>query len=480
MRRLRLALDIAKYFRLTHERPDKMNFESELSGLLAELNRVHRGEISWGDEFEMPDFVTSDTGVQIHFTKVARLSLRNISRLIYSNRSPNAAKIESPNHEKVTRQVLADMYASGQILLSNPVEAKNTVALLKTAAEKRISQISQEFTHYFPAWTLGVERIEPFSLGSVTFLTRAQWIASVDFPAQGKDNYASAPEENHRWKEIVTNALESPDKAEVTGLASTIFDAIKKCPSVLKVSISGYEKEYSKKLALIVCKTSLDAVSLLFGGADVFMQQVLLEERLPPINSYSLLETGGHLWLPGSRLSKQIPGISPTAASKALKDSPEIILSISKIIHSLTNTETHQHPNLANRWATALDWYGEGCRESSDAIALAKIASSLDVLACGGKSGGISQMLQNLFKISGETIVVNGPTTRTLDQLVKEIYEGGRSKILHGTHFDRLKSFELQRQQASHLARAALLEAAVRLIKFTGTDDEKAFRSMQK
>ena len=149
-----------------------------------------------------------------------------------------------------------------------------------------------------------------------------------------------------------------------------------------------------------------------------------------------------------------------------------------RILNALVDPASTKYPNLSKRWATALDWMAEGSREKNDAVALAKIASSLDVLACGGKFSGILDMLTHLTKISDSTVVVNGRKPRTLRQVVKDIYDNGRSQILHGTHVDRLKSFEESKGYAVFFARLALIESALRLDKFTGVDGDKEFRTM--
>ena len=137
------------------------------------------------------------------------------------------------------------------------------------------------------------------------------------------------------------------------------------------------------------------------------------------------------------------------------------------------------HPLLSKRWAMSLNWYAEGARESNSAIALAKFGSSLDVLASCGKANGITGMLENLFGCGRDAVLVNGEKPRTLSALVAEVYDSGRSQILHGTHIDQLKSFDESKAYASQLARLALLIAAERLTTFAGSDaDDKAFRSM--
>jgi hypothetical protein len=286
-------------------------------------------------------------------------------------------------------------------------------------------------------------------------------------------------EANHRWKDILKDALQKPDDGSpIEGLANPVYGAIAKCPALVKVTTRGYELKFSRKLARIVGKTALDAISLGFGASECFLQQALQDERLPPVGSDSLVETNGYLWLPGNSLSKRILLLTPQRVRQALTDMEKILPAFANILDGLVDPSNHQHPKLANRWATALDWFGEGNRESSDAIALAKLRTCLDVLCCGGKYGGILNMVVHLTGIDEDTQVIQGSHPRTLGQLIKDIYDYGRSKILHGTHYDRLESFVAERQHAAFFARIVLIKSALRLQSYSGTDGDKAFRTI--
>ena len=326
-----------------------------------------------------------------------------------------------------------------------------------------------------------MEREAPFSIGPVTFLSRADWIDSVDFPEQGKDRYMNLSEANHRWKEVLKDVLRQPrGDTPLEGLAHVVYGAIIECPALVKVAVRGYELDFSRKLAKLVGKTALDSISLGLGAIECFHQQALQEERLPPIGSDSFVETNGFLWLPRSSLGKRIPSQTPQRVKQAMIDIAALLPAFAAILEGLVDPSHHKHPKLANRWATALDWFGEGNRELSDAIALAKLGTCLDVLACGGKYNGIKDMVVHLTGTSSESQVIRGERSRTLGQLIKDVYDHGRSKILHGTHYDRLQSFAAERQQAAFIARVVLIECALRLQDYDGADEDKAFRKMGK
>lgn len=455
-----------------------MSLTTDLKALVDELDRVHKGAAPSSEDADIPDFVTAENGMQRYFTRRGREALGQFSDTLHQNRDRNSLKIELEDYRKIVRQAVADMHAAGEL---SGFEKGNQDALpkLKSLIEERLATITNVHTHYFPAWTLGMERTSPFSLGPVTFLDRAAWIDSVDFPQQGKDHYLNQPEANHCWKEILKGALDEANRdVPIEGLANAVYRAVAECPALLKVTVRGYELNFSRKLARLVGKTALDAISLGFGSPECFLQQALQDERLPPVGSNSLVETKGFLWLPGTALGKRIPSQPPQRVRQALDDMAPLLPAFAAILEGLVAPASHQHPKLANRWATALDWFGEGNRESSDAIALAKLGTCLDVLCCGGKNDGIREMVVHLTGTSGDTQVVRGSRPRTLKQLVKDIYDHGRSQILHGTHYDRLESFAAERNYAAYLARIVLIESAARLQRYGGPDTDKAFRTM--
>ncbi len=456
-----------------------MGLKAEFKSLVDELDRVHKGAYPWSEEVGLPEFVTAENGMQRYFTRKARETLWQLSRTLHQNRNQKSLKIELEEYGQIVRQAVADMHAADEFSGFNESEPDKVVRKLKSLIESRLASITDEYTHYFPAWTMGIEQAFPFSLGPATFLSRADWINSVDFPQQAIDRYLKQPEANRRWKKILKDALHKPkSNSPIEGIAKAVYSAIAECPALIKVTVRGYELKLSRKLARLTAKTALDAISLGFGAPECFQQQALQEERLPPIGISNLVATNGFLWLPGRSLGKRIPRLPPHQVKQAMVDLESILPAFAAILEGLINPSTHKHPKLAKRWATALNWFGEGHRESDDAIALAKLGTCLDVLSCAGKNTGIRDMVVHLTGCSGDKQVVPGSRPRTLEQLIKDIYDYGRSRILHGTHCDRLESFSVERQNAAHLARIVLIESAVRLQNYSGSDEDKAFRKI--
>lgn len=457
-----------------------MSIKEHLTNLIVELHNTHSSEFSWTEEHGFPDFITDETHqFQIHFTRNALQHLNKLSLILYQNRPKNNIKIELDAFAKSTKQVIANMFALGKFD-NNSLEGDRTINKeLKQLIEENIKNQTATFTHYFPAWTLGLESDKPYEFGPVTIYSNKDWLSTVDFPQHAKDMYFGGKDVNERWKETVVKLLDGEDPCDLPpSLATDIYRVIKDCPSLVKVTISGFEKNFSRKLALIIAQAALDAISLLFKNDKLFLQQAIYGERVVPFHSYRLMETDSFLWSPGWALSKRVNSHSKAVLLDHIAKAQFAIPSLVSILNGLLTPEEHAYPKLTMRWATALNWLAEGCRESNDAIAIAKLGSSLDVLSCGGKADGISKMVSNLLRTAEDSIVLEEKGT-TLNAFIKQIYDDGRSQILHGTYCDRLKSFEKERAHAFTVASTVLMNAAICLSDYKGTDEDKAFRTMR-
>jgi len=460
-----------------------MNLIQLLTKLITELNKANSASNEnglWREDDSLPIFSTSENGNMVFFTKASLAFIRKIAKVFFNGNPDILAVTELENFQKILRQVVTNLYADSQLSIDSEDNCNESVKKLKQKSTEVVEELKNEFVHYFPAWTISLMNDGPFEFGPVTIMTRKQWIDLVSLPEALLERYLNKPSENKLWKSSIQMALDTeplPERAN-GDLADDFYKTIKDAPALLKVKVIGYEKDLSRKVGQLVCKSSLDAISLLLGRPDLFSTQNLQIERVLPLSIYTLVETEGNLWLPGFSLSSRFSKINYAVAIDVIKQNSEIIKAFEKILSSLIDTSNTNQPELCKRWTTALDWYAEGCREQNSAIAVAKIGTSLDVLSCGGKNVGILNMVSHLIKLNENDIIVKGDLSWSLKKLIKEIYDNGRSQILHGTHFDRLKSFEELKNLAIQITRIILIECALRLDKYTGADDDKAFRTM--
>lgn len=469
---------------------EELNRLEALDQLVIELNRTHPNgsfdSSTMATEKGLPDFVTSKSGRHREFSQKAKLAVLALMQAWSKEVPTQSIRVDLKELGTLLRQKVADLHADG---LFGHDGAAN-LNLLNIEVHQILANTNTDFTHSFPAWTLGFEFENPLHLGPVTFMSRNQWLNVVDFSDRAKQSIFGGPEDNEKWKEPLRAALAKPKGVVQEGekalppLASFLYAPLSSCRSMLRVSLTGYEKSLSIKAARHISKTALDGLSLIMGGGSVFHQQTLIDERMPPIDHHTIIESSGYLWMPGFGLNQQVLTLSGPQAKTMLDDERMRPMreALAHILEGLSPTpsQPHPHPLLSLRWAIALDWLAEGERESNEAIALTKIGTCLDVLTEGGKFGGILNMLTHLtgWKESKEFPV--GANQRDLRSLVKDLYDHGRSKILHGNVMDRLRSFAEIRKVGASLARIALIECALRLRHYTDKDTSKAFRDMPK
>jgi hypothetical protein len=320
-------------------------------------------------------------------------------------------------------------------------------------------------------------------VGPVTFLTRDQWIASVKFSNEAIRAFSPRKGNLFDWKKRLRALLEGKGrKSKKSTLHDWIYRAIKDCPSVLKVTVIGSERSLSGQRARYACRTALDCLALLFDdrGGERHRQFVLGDERLTPIGESTLVESKGNLWLPGSSFHPRGWMGDPANAVSLVKSTggKKLLRACGKIIEALLNPAPCSHPCLAQRWATALSVYAEGCREVQDGLAIAKLGSSLDILSGGGMGKGILAMLLHQTGAKAKDVIVKLPQPLTFENVVARIYKYGRSQFLHGNHVDPMMRFTDEREYATFLARGALRESVLRWSKYTGDDADKAFQTM--
>ena len=448
----------------------------ELQKLMDELDRIHpMGNLDAKtlDANTIPTIQKSVNGIQRCFTKAALLSVRRISDNIYASQPHYKITLKKEKFFSLVLQSVTDLHTV--VPTSKGNIGTSLLADLNNLIDNRFKNLTKDFTIYFSARTLNIEQTRNFSVGPVIFQTRETWIKKVDFSKQAKEEIDKT--EKKDWKKRTLSSLKKRNPKKITGLSSYIYPAIKNSPSILEVSTSGFEQQQSKVLAKVACKAALDSLSLCAEDPGLPFQLLLQEDRSFSVEKFSLLAINNSLFLPGSSFR---PGIFPPSeelVDDILLNCQPLLDACGAAIAAILDASTHPAPKLAGRWITALNWFGEGCREEDDAIALTKIASCLDILACGGKYAGILAMLCHLSQKAADTLIISYPPL-TLANLVKKVYDQGRSQILHGSRYDRLEEHSEERGYANLLARFALQECILRWHRYTGLDDAKAFRSI--
>ena len=459
-----------------------MTIEDTLQKLTTELIRVHSDDYDWS-EMTLPDFTVSDDGYQISFSKDAKIYMFELSEVILENLDKTQYKIELKKLHSFMRHVIANLFSSGKlneyITSETPLQKRNIEKELKEKIELLIKSNSRELTHHYSANTVFLHNHPLIAIGPVEICYRINWINSNDFHNKTLDNHYDQKKLNHQWKDHVIKCLNNNNNDTIiSNLAADIYEFAKTGNSVVSITLNNFETELSSKLARLICKTSLDALSTFFGNKNFFYQNTLYEDKHPPVSHQIVKSRDGFLTSPGFSLSKRIPIRNGTEFIDDLEKYKNIIDGFSFILYGLSEPDTHPYPQLANRWATALEWYAEAQRETNESIALAKLGTCLDILSCGGKKVGITNLICHLLNVDENYIINSNKRETKLRDVIAKLYNYGRSQILHGNHVDRLQSFEKECADAAYFSRLALLEIANRLQHYNGEDSAIAFRTL--
>jgi len=458
-----------------------MTIEDILTKLTKELVRIHSKDFNWS-EMTFPDFTTSDEGYQVSFSKDAKIQMLELSELIFTNLDRTIYKTELKKIYSFMRNAIANLFSSGKLHEYTDTDTENVKRdiekNLKTRIEELIILNSRELTHHYSANTVFLHHHRSITIGPVEINNREDWIKNNEFNNQTLNNHYNQKELNYKWKEHVIQYLHNNKEETISALASDIYEFTKTGNSVVSIKLNNIESELSSKLSKIICKTTLDALSALFGDKNYFYQNTLYEDRQPPISYKIIKSRDGYLTTAGFTLSKRIPHRNGSDFLDDLDEYKNIIDGFAFILSGLSQPDTHQYPQLANRWATALEWYAEAQRETNESIALAKLGTCLDILSCGGKKVGITNLICHLLDVDENYILKTNKREIKLRDVIAKLYNYGRSQILHGNHVDRLQSFEKECADAAYFSRIALLEIAYRLQHYQGEDSPTAFRKI--
>jgi hypothetical protein len=452
----------------------------QLAEIVQELDETHapNGFATKFDSY-LPNFVVTRAGVERHFSRKAQDSVSALAERLFNDRATYREAMRVGEFAQLLRSCIADLHADG-LFGSVPVEGRAQLKLLERELDDRVQGIRLAFDHQFPAMTLRLEEKGPFQVGPVDIRSVTTWLESVSLSERGYQHHGIDP--NSNWKAELIEALRAvtrTSRPEVPEHLRTFMDALQGCDAIVGVAVLGLEQNYSREVARMVARTAIDGVSLLSGiGRKAFSQQTLSDERLQPLRLNSIVVFDGKHWVGGKWAPRAIP--SRTAGLRAeIFENEKLYASLCDVVGCLLDSRSHTHPQLAMRWAAALEWYAEGCRESSSSLAVTKLAAALDVLTCGQTARGITEMLANLLGRSASDSVFEG-TPDDLTQIVQAIYGGGRSQLLHGNQVDRRVAFDAERAQAEALGHMALVSLLDRLASYAGPDDESAFIAMPK
>lgn len=450
-----------------------------LDAVVHELDATHDADgfsVELGDY--LPNFIVTRTGFERHFTKRAQDGVNALAARLLTDRAEYQAVMRYAQFCQLVRSCIADLHAEAKFT-TELATGRGQIKLLDWELESRLRGVLLPFGHAFPATTLGIEGAGTYVVGPVEIASVKTWFESVSFSEPNLRLHGIA--EHSDWKSELLWVLNSSGRRGVRPISpkhlNELVDAFHGCEAVVSIAVSGLEQHYSREVARMAARTALDGVSLLARrGGTAFSQQALSDERLQPLKNHAVMAFKGDYWIGGAWSERVIPVHQGGIRGNVFGDA-RLYESLCDVVGCLIDSRSHRHPQLAMRWAAALEWYAEGCRETSVTLAVTKLAASLDVLTCGQTAKGITRMVANLLGQAASDPVFKTDSV-SLGQVVQSIYGDGRSQLLHGNQVDRRVAFDEERGQARALAEFALLSLLRRLAVYEGPDVECAFIDM--
>lgn len=276
-------------------------------------------------------------------------------------------------------------------------------------------------------------------------------------------------ETGNAWKDRVLT-VGPDDHGEARHLAD-----FASAPWIGSVSIKERSYERSIEHASICIRVALDALALplsLSQSREIRGPSDSFEARR--VETTTRFQNGFVGWS-GSR---EVFGLrsSKDEIERFLGEAKTYFQQVGDIVEILTGREEGGiYQSLKRRWIESMYWFGDSRRSQDDFIGIVKIGIALDILSGGGQYAGIVQLCQKLWGVGkGDVISSDG---RTVEKIVDQIYQKGRSQISHGGRFGLLEDLPILRLDADKFASKTLMMFAENLHSYSGPDDPRAFRA---
>lgn len=366
----------------------------------------------------------------------------------------------------------AALFTFGQLLPTYMAgKAEDNYQLFRDCYDKRLKAERVTLTQYFPTWVFRQDQeiIEPFSVGPVRFMTRSDWLDSVE--RLSGEALLWTVEVRDIW--AARSQVQDKTDAFVRALV-----AITKNQWIAAVPIADYEPSQARKRGLLAVRLAIDTLRLLVRPPES-SRMYTAEDHAPPFTIYPMSQADGEDLSMGSTMNIQGASGPPGIAAKSIKANQHVLDAAGRRLEvalAVDSTTFKGHcPALSEQWLSAVHWYGRSCTADVDYVSIVMCAISLETL-CGGREGrGIISLICELLDCEPDSVALSDGTK--LQSLIEEIYRT-RSRITHGTMFTIDLDLRTLRAQAATMATQVLGSYVVELDRFSagvGGDNLESF-----
>ncbi len=329
--------------------------------------------------------------------------------------------------------------------------------------------------YLFGAWTFSNPPFESFLIGPVRFVRREIWVD--EFEQGGLLPKVTANRIRRVWSGKKVQKRRAKSKRNEL-IEKSVLDAIGRCPWVCLVPISYHAPERAKEKTVIAARVAMVAIAICWELPSRILEGTgLLVDREYFRVAHTLAYREHQFVHSESSVVQYFNQITDQGKEQnALLRKKNHFRVVGKAIRTfLARQPTSKKAKLEGVLVRALVWLHEGCRERSDFLAIVKFGAALDVLSNGGETAGIRDLFKYRLGVTDLTkpVLTNGMSA---EDLVKEIYSGGRSRIIHGTRQTLAEDLNETRRRAEFFAALIVRVSILWLGSYRGADDESAFR----
>ena len=305
--------------------------------------------------------------------------------------------------------------------------------------------------------TVGCHLIEgdepyPIQIGPVRFDTREAWRQRM--LEAGKLSATTARRLLARWNgEPLKKRKSSFDSAA----EESISDAIGDCPVVCSVATEGLSGKYVQQKGLLAARLAITAISLSwYQPSEGLRWMKLLYDRRRDHRHTVLFGSGTNVGSNAERSEIPYGRYSEPELLENIRSYQWLFDQVGEALFAYVQpVRAVTRPKVMNALFLSLWWYHEACREAQDQIATTKFAASMDALASRKKAGGIIALIgARLGHEPDDPLMTDGRTTKAL---VAQIYDAGRSRLIHGSSDDFAHDWTQLRGSAEAIGRWLLI-----------------------
>ena len=401
--------------------------------ILVELRRAQiepwmppsRGKVR---ELRLPPSLPLNDGRQMSATSELLATVSAYAKMILSEEPTLRSRLKNAELYELAARSFGDALQSVDLDKTNE-ELRNT---LRKDVDGKLRETIERHRRAIQL-TLGCHLIDgdaayPIVIGPVVFETREQWCSRTE--TEGKLTAVTARRLMAAWEgQVLRKRKATNDSIN----EKYIEDTIGNCPVVCTVSTDGLSSKMIKEKGLLAARMAMTAVSLIwtspsqglswmnlrYDGQTFHRHYVLFRDDGYAGSSSGISQMPSGRWADGEMISY-------------LKSYQWLFDQVGEALNNYVRpSEIAARPTTMNALFLSLWWFYDACREQSDQMAATKFAASMDAISGGKKAKGIMNFIEARLGVGkDEPIMKDG---RTVRKVVTEVYDAGRSRMVHGS-----------------------------------------------